>query len=537
MPCRVSQPSMFLRAPLLYCSILLVCFAVGAWAAETRTDLGAQPSSFPIEEFRLENGMKFLFLPRPDLPSVSAGWVVKAGAADDLPGQSGLSHLLEHMLFKGSRTIGVRDPDREQPVLDRLDELRLEMLEFEARAQEASDRKSSRLERRIDDLETEFRELQNQARTLTYLGQYSFFYSEFGATGLNATTYPDMTTFYVRVPADRLEGWFWMESDRLLQPVFREFYTEIDVVHEERRMRIDSAPTGRLDEQVRQLYWDTHPYAVGPQGIPAEVDLLTRPMALDHFQFHYRPENLTAVLVGGFDPQQARSWAQKYFGRLETRPTPEPIDRLGESQPTIPGQKRFEASCDCAPQVRALYPSVPFGHPDLPPLDVLTGILNGRTGRLFRSMVLEQEIAFSAFVIQESKKRAGRFSFHGETKGESVPLDLLESWDREVTRLRSEPPGETEIERAVNRMAGEDFRALKDPLALMSQLLYYEGLGDWRRVRDWTSSLQAVMPGDVLRVAKTYLDPEKRMVVVYRKRSTDRSAGRKQPSSEATADR
>jgi len=486
------------------------------------------PSSsqiLPIEEFALENGMKFLLVHRPEVTTVSAGWVVSVGSANDTSGKSGMSHLLEHLLFKGSQTIGAKDTEKELAVLDRQDEIQLEIAEARDAVATASDRKAQKWSRQILALESQMLTLQEQARSLTFLGQFSFFYSELGATGLNANTYPDMTIYFVNIPTNRLEGWFWMESDRLLQPVFRELYKEIEVVHEERRLRIESDPIGILEEQVRLLVWGSHPYALGPQGRPEEVDRLSRPAARDFFEQHYRPENLTAALVGGFDPEQVKSWARTYFGRL---PSTEQVLDTQQSRKVAPPpnleERRFEANCDCTPQARVHYPSVAFGHPDAYSLDVLAGVLSGRTGRLFRSLVLDQEIAFSAYARQRTWKQAGQFSFFGETKGDALPADLVKAWDIEVARLRTEPASDNEIQRTINRLSADAFRSLKDPAALMSQLLYYEGLGDWRHVSEWPRGIRSVSAADVQRVAKQYLDPEARTIALYRRQTSARKS-------------
>lgn len=479
--------------------------------------------ALPVEELELDNGLTFLLLHRPEMTSVAAGWVVTVGSANDPAGQAGVSHLLEHVLFKGSRVIGAKNLDRELELLVALDESRAHIVELERQLERSSERKSEKLNRRLADLENEFRRIQEEAAASTFLGYFSFLYSEFGGTGLNANTFPDMTTYFVTVPANRLEGWFWLESDRLLQPVFRELYKEIEIVHEERNIRIESTPTGALDAQVRRLFWGDHPYAVGPQGTEEQVDRLSRPIARRFFRDHYRPDRITAVLVGGFDPIEVRQWARAYFGRLHNPRS----DSVASSEPiesgAVPEQRLFEAECDCSPQAQVHYPSVPFSHADAYALDVLAGVLNGRSGRLHRSLVLDREIAFSAHVEQQRLRRAGRFTFRAETKGDTTPADLVAAWDREVAGIETGELSAEEIERAVNRMSADAFRALKDPVALMSQLLYYQGLGDWRHVHRWARGIHEIGAQDVRAVARRYLVPERRLVALYEREAASPS--------------
>ncbi len=429
-------------------------------------------------------------------------------------------------MFSGSQTVGTRDASQEREILDRQDQLRNELEELRIRA-EAANRKVGKINRRIGEVESELLSLKGQARELAFLGQFSFIYSEFGATGLNANSFPDMTIYFVNIPSNRLEGWFWMESDRLHRPVFREFDKEVAVVHEERRLRIDSSPTGALDEEVRRMFWGSHPYSIGPQGLPEDVDRLNRPTARGFFQEHYGPENLTAALVGGFDPDQVKTWAQIYFGGLESGAVATADPSMVFASVPKPDERRLEATCDCSTQAQVHYPSVAFGHPDAYALDLLAGILNGRTGRLYRSLVLHQEIAFSAYARQKALKQAGQFSFLGETKGDVLPSDLVEAWDQEVALLKTVPATDEEISRAMNRLSADAFRSLKDPFALMSQLLYYQGLGDWRHVVEWSREIHTISATDLQRVARQYLDEDARIVALYQRRG---SASKTEPA-------
>jgi predicted Zn-dependent peptidase len=481
-----------------------------------RTATNPASARVPVEEFQLDNGMRFLLVQRPEATTVSAGWVARAGSADDQPDATGLSHLLEHLLFKGSRTIGSRDLEQELSVLERQDRVWNQLMQVRDEAVVATGRKKEKLERKVSKLQAQLTTLQEQASSLSFLGQFSFLYSEQGATGLNANTFRDFTLYYVTVPSEKLESWFWLESDRLLEPVFRELYKEVQVVHEERRLRIESTPTGRLDEELRGRFWGDHPYSWDVQGQPGDLDRIGRADAQAFFDQHYRSNNLTAALVGGFDPEQVRTWAQLYFGRLPRRPSPvtagapAPIElRQAES--------RMSATCECPPQVQVLYPSPQFGHPDEPALQVLAAVMNGRTGRLYRSLVLAQRIAFSAYSRQVSWRQAGEFSFRGETKGSTDPEELVSAWDRQLRLLQTDSVSDGELRRAKNRLAGDAFRSLKYPSALMKQLLVYQGLGDWRHLNDWPDQILAVSAPDVKKVASLYLVPQHRTIALYRR--------------------
>ena len=491
---------------------------LSAASLEAASDLTAQ---VPVETIQLDNGMRVLLVERPETTTVAAGWVVEVGSADEAPGETGLSHLLEHLMFKGTRTVGTRDIESEMVVLDREDQLQSELRELRSGLSEAGSKKRAHLEQRIVDFEVQLRRLQAEARSRALLGQFSLFYSQLGAVGLNAHTLRDLTFYYVTVPAEKLEAWFWLESDRMLEPVFREFYKELDVIREERRLRIESNPTGSADEQLKSEFWGQHPYAWDPQGAPEDLDGLTRESARLFFQQHYTPGRITAALVGSFDPEQVRGLAERYFGRIPPRKTsprsPVPLESPGD----LESGRTLTLECRCPSQVQVLYPSAAFGETDSRALEVLAAVLNGRSGRLYRSMVLGRQIAFSASALQSQLRQAGYFTFRAETKGASSPEDLLASWDQEVARLQTELVTAEELLRAKNRLTADSFRRLKDPASLLTQLLVYQGMGNWREINAWPRQVLRVDAAQVRAAARRYLEPAGRTVAVYRRVDAD----------------
>ena len=379
-----------------------------------------------VEELILENGMKFLLVRRAGDPNVAAGWVAKVGSANERPGITGLSHLFEHMMFKGTHKIGTRDIEEDLETIRRLDGVKSELREEEAklierlRLGEIEDLNDPdvRSLRHIQ-LLAEFDGLLKAQKELLIQNEFDQIYTRGGASGLNATTNQDLTLYFLNVPSNKLELWFWMESDRLKNPVFREFYSERDVVFEERRLRTDSTPTGKFQEQFESMFWTSHPYGWPVVGWPSDLDGLTREEALAYFDLNYSPNNLVACLVGDFDPARVRQLAKSYFGGLKRSPRePDPVRTREVGQPA---EKRMIAYAETTPQVGIRYHSVADGHVDEPSLVVLGSLLNGRTGRLYKSLVLEQEIANSAFAGQNGLKWAGYFSLQGTAKPGHTP--------------------------------------------------------------------------------------------------------------------
>ena len=283
------------------------------------------------EEHVLPNGMKILLVHRPDEPSVSAGWVAKVGSANERVGITGISHLFEHMMFKGTTTLGSKDPKRDLEVIAEQEKLRDEMRAEESKIRAAFRRgevdditKPESRTPRYKELEVKFDALVKEQRDLLVKNEFDRIYTKNGASGMNAFTTNDLTAYFITVPKNKLELWFWMESDRLKDPVFREFYAERDVVYEERRLRVESTPTGKLDEAFDSIFWHSTPYTWPVIGYASDVANITKQQADDYFATYYAPNNLTAVLVGNFDTAEALKLANDYFGRIPRGKTAPP---------------------------------------------------------------------------------------------------------------------------------------------------------------------------------------------------------------------
>jgi len=495
------------RSVLLWATFL----SLGIVSLDAAPDLTAQ---VPVETVQLANGMRILLVERPEMTTVAAGWVVEVGSADEAPGSTGLSHLLEHLMFKGTRTVGTRDIEKELVLLDREDQLQSELHELRSELSEAGSKRRAKLGRQIAQSEEHLRQVQAEARAQARLGEFSLIYSRLGAVGLNAHTLRDLTFYYVTVPSEKLETWFWLESDRLLEPVFREFYKELDVIHEERRLRIESSPTGAADERLSSEFWGQHPYSWDPQGEPEDLEGLDRNSARTFFKQHYTPGRITAALVGAFDAERVRRLAERYFQRIPPRQASP--RNLAAVMPAADESKRsLTVDCRCPSGVKVLYPSAAFGDEDSRVLEVLAAVLNGRTGRLYRSMVLGRQIAFSASALQSQLRQAGYFTFQAETKGTSSPEDLLTAWDQEVVRLQTDLVTDEELQRAKNRLTADSFRRLKDPASLLAQLLVYQGMGNWQEINNWPRQVLEIEAEQVRAAARRFLDSAGRTVAFY----------------------
>jgi len=463
-----------------------------------------------VSEYRLDNGMRFLMVQRPGAPMISAGWVAHVGSANERPGITGISHLFEHMMFKGTHTIGVKDAALDDQLRAELDSLRKQMFELERadRLKVRTGQAESMSDPSLDSdamktLREQFEAVIKQQRANIIKDQFDQIYTEQGSTGMNAFTNKDMTVYFLRVPKNKLELWFWMESDRLSDPVFREFYSERNVVYEERRMRTESTPTGVQDEVYNAMFWRGHPYGWPVVGWPSDVSAITREQAENYFGIYYAPNNLTAVLVGDFDEAQALQWANQYFGQIPRGKQPPP-DVVTLFMP-LKGSFEYQAEVDAPPSVMLSFHTTAFGGVDHPALMVLAEVLNGKTGRLYKRLVLKDQIATSAFSNEDSRKYDGSFELRASGKSDVDPRVLKKVLLEEVEKIKRDGISEYELEKVRNNLIANNFRRLEDNFFLAIQLLYYDGLRDWSSMETLFERVTAVSREDVQQVAKKYL--------------------------------
>jgi predicted Zn-dependent peptidase len=482
------------------------------------TPLAAQ--RVEVEEFTLDNGLTFLLLPREGDPNVAAGWISKFGSVNERPGVTGVAHLFEHMMFKGSHAIGTKDLERDLEIMDELDGLythmeaeRAKLLEKQRRGLIADAEDPAARSPEHSELLERFGQLIAEQQELIVKDEFSQIYTVNGGSGMNAGTSNDYTIYFINVPSNKLELWFWLESDRLAKPVFRQFYAERDVVKEERRLRVDSTPTGKLNEQLESMFWQASPYSWPVIGWPSDLNSITRDEAMEYFDTYYAPNNLVAALVGDFEVEQVKALAKKYFGRLQRNEREPGAVRTREVEQQA--EQRLSGQAETRPQASIRFHTVPDAHVDEPALIVLSSLLNGRTGRLYKSLVLEKQVAVQAGAGVDGRKYDGSFQISGIAAPGSTPEDVEKALLEELDRIAAEPVGERELQKVKNQQLAGDFRKLQSKFGLMMQLLVYEALGEWENINVFSDRIQAVTPEDIQRVAKKYFTETNRTVALY----------------------
>ena len=473
-----------------------------------------------VTELTLGNGMRFLLFERHESPTVAAGWVARVGSANERPGITGLSHFFEHMMFKGTRALGTKDIGADLALIDEQEKVQeqirveLEVMRERLRRGEIDDLgKLENQTERYRELEKEFGTLVEKQRQIVVKDEMDRIYTQNGGEGLNASTNQDFTQYFVRVPANRLELWAWLESDRLLNPVFREFYSERDVVFEERRLRVESTPLGKFDEAFEALFWEAHPYKWPVIGWPSDIPTYSLAQAKEYFATYYAPNNLTGVLVGDFKAALVKPLLERYFGRIPRgKVAPPPVVTL---EPKQLGEKRYLAFAETSPTLRVFWHAVSFVHKDAPPLDLLSDVLSGRTGRLYKGLVEGRKVANAATASVNPQRYAGSFVAEVTVKDGQEPAAAEAALYEEVARLQEETVPAEELQKVKNAFKANSYRRLASPFFILVQLLRNEGLGDWRYINTAPETAEAVTAADLQRVAREYLTRENRTVGVF----------------------
>lgn len=491
--------------------ILFSLFLVPLW-------LGAQQVA--VKEHQLSNGMKVLLLERNDAPSISGGWVARVGSVDERPGITGMAHLFEHMMFKGTPTIGTKDYEKDIEIIAAQEKVRDAMRSEERRMREMwrrgeitdlqdPDQKTAEWKQ----LNEEFKKLVEDHRKVIVKNEFDRIYTANGGSGMNAYTSYDHTAYFITVPANKLELFMWMESERLLRPVLREFYAERDVVFEERRMRTESTPLGKFFESFNSLFWESHPYSWPIIGWPSDITAISKKQADAFYGTYYMPQNLTLVLVGDFKSKPALALAEKYFGRLK-KGEGLPPDVVTLEQPQK-AEKRFYAEAETNPNVDIYWHTPAFGHKDTYPLSVLAQVLSTRTGRLHKELVLGKKLATDTWAWQGARKYAGEFNMGAEITEGNTPEMAEQEIYRLIEQIKTEPVPAKELQKVKNNFAAAEYRRLSSNHPILMQIMRSEGLGNWREINEAGPKIQAVTPADLQRVAKKYFTKENRAVAVY----------------------
>ena len=450
---------------------------------------------------KLPNGLTVLIYRRPVAPVFSFFTHVDVGGAQEVPGITGLAHMFEHMAFKGTSVIGTKDYAGEKQALAKVDEA--------YRAYDAARRKPGGSDpAAVDTAKKAWKDAQDAADKFIEKNEFSMIVDREGGVGMNASTNSDETSYYYSLPANKLELWAYLESSRFLDPVFREFYKERDVVMEERRLRTESQPFGRLLERFIAAAFIAHPYSNAPIGHRSDLERYTMSDSMAFFDKYYAPANLVTAIVGGIKAKEIIPVIDKYFGRIAARPKPEALRTI---EPPGGAETVVTLRDPSQPLYIEGYHKPAATDPAEPAFDALSDVLvRGRTSRLYRLMVRDKQLATSV---------QGGGSFPGAKYPHlfvlyAVPARgvkteaIVEAMRPELERLKTEDITDEEMARFKTRAKADLIRSLDSNEGLAENLANYQTLfGDWRELFRYVERLDALTKADVRKAASaTFVD-------------------------------
>jgi len=483
-------------------ALLLVLIVVPTLGQEL--DLASFEKRITVK--KLDNGLTLVVMQRPEAPVFSFYTIVDTGSAQDPQGQTGLAHMFEHMAFKGTTGIGTTDWPAEKVALEKVEETYA--------AYRAERYKTvGRDENKVKQLQQAWKDAIAHAQQYVVPNEFDQILESNGTRGTNAFTNWDETAYFYSLPANRVQLWAYLESERFLHPVMREFYKERDVVMEERRMRTDSQPIGRLVEQFLGASFASYPYHRPTIGYFSDLNYFSATDAKVFFDQYYVPANMVVAIVGDVNPAEVVPLAEKYFGRLPARPQPPPVH---STEPAQDSEREVELRETTQPFYLEGYHRPNYRDPDDAVYDAITDLMsNGRTSRLFRALVRDKKIAAEAegFSGFPGNKYQHLFAFDAVPLPGHTPEEMRQAIHDEIERLKTSDVSDEELKMVKTRAKANLIRGLADNPGMAFQLALYQlRYGDWRELFYSVERIDKVTKQDIRRVANKTFQPTNRSV-------------------------
>jgi len=486
-----------LKSLLLVAAVLLSTIPTPLFATDDSQSALAEMSA-KVRFFTLKNGLKVIMYNRGTAPVFAGAVVVRVGGSDERSGQTGISHMFEHMAFKGTKTVGTKDYGAERVLLERLEQLALQSKSGNALN---------------EGQKKEWESIHLQLKKIWETDDFTRRYDKQGAKGQNATTDKEFTKYFVNLPRSAFEFWCRMEADRLTSPVLRQFYQERDVVLEERRMRYEDDPLGKLYELMLGVSYQRHPYRAPVIGYERDIRGLTATQ-LDTFRREfYVPQNMVITVVGRVNPDEDIKVVEQYFGGI---PSGQIADRSGVvAEEPQEGERRVALRMKSSPHVLLAYNKPNYPHPDDPPISVMNEVLSGgKLSPLYTELVKKRQLAAS-ISAEEGPGVAypNLFFFSAPVKAPHTTDEVVRAFDGVVAKFHRTGVTEAQLEIAKRSIGMEYLEHLRSNQSLAldfgtSELMY----GSWKASLDWYDKVINVTVDDVNRVATTYLQLDKRTV-------------------------
>jgi len=459
-----------------------------------------------VTEHTLSNGLKLIILERHEAPVVSFCTYANVGSNNEVTGITGISHIFEHMAFKGTPTIGTKDYAKETIAMAKEDSLFDEILKERDKGDRVDQQK-------LKKLGEEFAQAQDEAGKYVISAQFDEIVEEEGGVGLNAFTSNDQTCYIYSFPSNKVELWMVLESDRFIHPVLREFYKERDVVMEERRLGIESNPFGKLFEEFMAAAYKAHPYHHEVLGHMSDLQSIYRRQAEEYYKKYYVPNNLTIGIVGDVKPQEVVSLAEKYFGDIPKGEYPAPVRT---KEPEQLGEKRVEVEDKSQPILFIGYHRPNVTNTDDPVFSAIADYLaGGRTSRLYKILVKEKKIAVQvgAFPAFPAQKYPNLIVLYAVPSKDHTNKECEEIIYQEIEKIKTDTISTEDLIAIKTRAKADFIRNLKSNLGMGIQLTFYQVLtGDWRNLFKELDRINQITPLDIKKVADEYLKKSNRTV-------------------------
>jgi len=488
---------------------------------------------------KLPNGLTILICERPEAPVFSFFTMVDAGSAQDPLGKTGLAHMFEHMAFKGTDKVGTTDYAAEKPALEKVETAYASYIA-------ERDKSVGRDEAKLKQLEKAWKDAIAAADKYVVPNQFGKIIEQSGGQDLNAFTNYDETAYHYSLPANRLELWAYLESERFLHPVLREFYKERNVVIEERRLRTDSNPIGRLLEQFDAAAFEAHPYHRPTVGWMSDLNSFSATDAKKFFDQYYVPANMVVGIAGDVKASQVMPILEKYFGRLPTRPKP---DETTTTEPPQNSERKVVLKEKSQPLFLEGYHRPDYMTKDDAVYDAITDLMSeGRTSRLYRALVRDKKIAsFSAgFSGLPGTKYPHLFAFYAFPLPGHTTQEVGDAIHAEIERLKKEDISDDELKMIKTRTKANLIRGLADNQGLAIQLATYQTrYGDWRELFRSVDRIDKVTKADIRRIANQTFNDNNRTVGVIEtaggagqaaEQGSDQAPSDQNPSSQGAPD-
>jgi len=484
---------------LFFIPAIILCHAASAFAFDLEKN---------VVKAKLKNGLTVLMLERHLSPTVSLYIRHRVGAADEADGESGAAHLLEHMMFKGTTTIGAKNYTLEKKILDAIEKTGTTLDKEKLKGQLADPKI-------IQELSAKLKKLHDQQKKYFIPSELDRLYTQNGGLDMNASTGQDVTTYQVSLPANKIELWARIEADRLINPVFREFYTERDVVMEERRQRVEADPDGKLYEQFLSAAYKIHPYGRPVLGWTQDIMNLSPDAVKKIFAQYRAPESIVIAVVGDINPQETLKLIEKYFGRI---PANSKKKNVIPAEPPQTEERKVEVLFDANPMMIIGYHKPTAPAYDDYVFDVLETILTtGRTSRLYNLLVTEMGIAESVSASNgtPATRYPNLFTIFAKPRFPHTNTELEDVILREIEKIKTQAISDSELAKAKNQMKMDYITNLDSNSKIASVLSYYEVLlGDYRYFSNYLNIIDKVSAADIQRAAKLYLNKENRTIAV-----------------------